>query len=84
MLVAFGAAAARGVTAALAGTRSGPRQAVLGGVLEGIGPGLAPGERSRLALDLHIAVTRAADPAAIEALARAIAAVRIAGETAPR
>ncbi|VTU00912.1 unnamed protein product [Gemmataceae bacterium] len=80
VLVAFGAAAVRAVAAALALTRSGPRQAVLGGVLEGIGPKLPAGERTRLALGLHIAVTRATDPAAIEALARAIAAVRIADE----
>lgn len=83
-LVAFGARAVDCLDLALLTATHGPHQAALAAVLERVGPALPAGERGRLAVRLHIAIMRMTDAAAVEAVARALAAIRIADEAAPR
>ncbi len=82
-LVALGAAAAAAVGPALAASRVGRHQAALAGVLGEVGPALTLGGRVGLALDLHIALHRAADADAFAAVGRALAAVQASPDRGP-
>lgn len=79
-LVAFGPRAVNAVTLSLVKATSGTSRAVLAGVLERMVPVLPAGARTSLALHLQIVLGRVAEPEAVEAVARAIAAIRGAAE----